>query len=68
MLDDDAVDLDAEQVRVDVEQGRDGEAPAAEPAVPGERVPEVADADERDRLAVGEAEGGLQLVRSGRTS
>jgi hypothetical protein len=58
---DDAVDLDADQVRIDVEQRRDREAAAAEPAVTGQRVAEVADPDERDGLAVGQAEGGLQV-------
>jgi hypothetical protein len=37
-----------------------------EPAVTGERVAEVADADERDRLPVVEPEGALQLVHQRR--
>ena len=60
--------VDADEVRVDVEQRGDREAAAAEAAVAGERVAEVADADQRDGLPVVEAERPLQLVRSARTS
>ena len=62
MLHEDAVDRDADEVGIHVEQRRDGEPAAAEAAVARERVAEVADADEGDGLVVVEPQRLLQLV------
>ena len=48
----------ADAGRVGVEQGGDPEAAGGEPAVAGERVTEVADADQDDRPALGQPERG----------
>ncbi len=52
----------ADASRVGVEQGGDVEAARREPAVVGERVAEVADADDDDRPILGEAELAGDLV------
>ena len=49
-------ELGADLRRVGVDQRGDGEAPLGEPAVVGERLAEVADADDDDRPVLGEAE------------
>ena len=61
-------DRDADQVGVDVEQRRDREPAAGEAAVAGQRVPQVADPDQGDRLAVGQAERRLHLPQQRPTS
>ena len=53
---DEAADLLADAGRVGVEQPDDAEAALVEAAVAGERVAEVADADEHDRPALRQAE------------
>ena len=52
----------AEPRRVGVEQGDDPEAAAAEAGVVGERVAEVADADDDDRPVLGHADLAGDLV------
>ena len=53
---------DADLGRVDVDDAGDGEAALAEPAVAGERLAEVAGADDDDRPVVGQAELAADLV------
>ena len=52
----------AEPGRVGVEQGDDPEAAGGEPGVVGQRVPEVADADDDDRPVLGHADLAGDLV------
>src|SRR5436190_12064005 len=59
--DDKAVDPLADAPPVGVEQRGDAEPPGAEPGVPGQRVPEVADTHERDPAPLGEPEDVLDL-------
>ena len=52
--------------RVGVDQGGDAEAAAGEPGVAGERLAQVADADQRDRAVHGDAQRARDLLGQGR--